>query len=98
MARHKLLMAILLALTVLVSPPTRVLADGSTGGQGGTTEGHPWDDRTDASRSNFFSRPSEPRIGLGTGHLRVSNPPVLSLTDSGARFMHRIIRMIVARW
>jgi hypothetical protein len=97
MARHKLLVAILLALTVCVSPSTKVRADGSTGGQDGPVEGHPWDDRTDASSNNFFSKPTRPGFGLGTGPSRVPNPPVLSQTSSGARFVQWFLRFVVAR-
>ena len=98
MARSKLLLAILLALTVLVSPAAQVFADGVTGGPGGTREGHPWDDRTDVHRPSFTTTPARPHAGMGTGTLRVANPPALSMTDSGSRFMYRIIQLIVARW
>jgi hypothetical protein len=100
MARVKSLIAILLALSLLVSPTTYLFADGLPGPNGGEViDGHPWDD--EAVESGPGPGDDDPNT---TGEspvlvdLPTVNVPTSATSGSGAQLVAQLMRSIVGSW
>ncbi len=103
MARHKSLIAILLALAVLVSVPVDVFADDPTNpnqiGGGNTNDGHPWDDDVVESGPPPGTDPNTPGQNGTVANLPgVTVPPSVATIGSGAGAVAGIARMVFGRW
>jgi len=100
MARTKSLIAILLALALLVSPTTSLLADGPGSQPNGPIEGHPWDDEASAQSdpSSGVNRPNTPGKAPVLGGLPVVNVPTFAPWGSRAQMVAQLMRSIVGSW
>ena len=102
MAHVKSLIAILLALLLLVSPTSSLLADGpgtydSSGG--GSSDGHPWDDEVVESDPGPGDDPNTPgEASPNSSDLPSISMPTSATSGSGSLFVAQILRSVVARW
>jgi hypothetical protein len=102
MARVKSLLAILLALALLVSPATIVLADGPgtyEANGGGTSDGHPWDDEVVESDPGTGDDPNTPGNSTPiSGDVPAVNSPTAATSGSGAQWIEGMLRTVITRW
>lgn len=98
MARFKPLLAISLALALLISPVSSVLADGPPilNGSGGTKDGHPWDDESQESDPGLNPDP------LTQQPVNIEIPSTAAVayvpSSSGASFISGVIRLALHSW
>lgn len=102
MARVKSLLAILLALALLVSPTTIVLADGPgtyEANGGGTSDGHPWDDEVVESDPGTGEDPNTPGNSTPiSGDVLAVNSPTAAMSGSGAQWVAGMLRLVFSKW
>lgn len=102
MAITKALIAILLALSLVVSPTTYLLAGGGNpsqgGGGGSVVTGHPWDDEAVESSPEPGSDPNTPGQTLDSRGGSAVIPITTATCGSASQFLAGMMRAVLDKW
>jgi len=99
MARYKPIVAISLALALLISPVPAAFADGPPvlRTDGGTQDGHPWDDGTTESDPGLNPNTLTQQVGVPVEVVSAAATAFVP-AHSGASFVSGVIRIALHSW